>query len=137
MNPVFRVVLQKARKLITNPNKARKVMDDAINKSNRIKGDKSFITEMRENISLFFSMLADFFSGKYRKIPLKTGIKLLGALLYFVFIIDLIPDFLAVVGFTDDAAVLAWVINSIGGDIDKYKAWKEKKNQEELLKLPE
>lgn len=126
MNKFFRVALNQARKLISNPAKARKVMNKALKKSNRVKGDQGLVASLKENVILFFSMLADFFSGKYRGLPLKSGVKILAALLYFVFLIDLIPDFLAVIGIVDDAAVLAWVINSLGADIDDYKAWKNK-----------
>ena len=129
MNPIFRVALQQARKLITNPRKSKRVMNRALKKSNRLQGKKSLIATIKENVGLFFSMLADFLSGRYRNIPLKSGIKILAALLYFVFIVDFIPDFLAVVGLTDDAAVLAWVISSIGGDIDNYRTWKEEQKQ--------
>lgn len=38
---------------------------------------------------------------------------LIGALVYFVSPIDLVPDVLAVVGFTDDAAVLAAAIATV------------------------
>lgn len=128
MNPVFRVVLQQAKQLITNPKKAKRIMDKARKKSGKVDSkDVNLVTSIRENVTLFVSMLGDFFTGKYRKIPLKSGIKILGALLYFVFIVDLIPDFFAVIGLTDDVAVMAWVIASISGDIEKYKNWKDAK----------
>ena len=132
MNKFFRIALQQARKAINNPDKAKKVMNKALKKSNRVKGDKSLIASIKENVILFFSMMADFFTGKYKDLPMKSGIKILAALIYFVFLIDLIPDFLAVIGLVDDAAVLAWVINSLGSDIDNYKKWKGSKAQYEL-----
>ena len=129
MNPVFRIVLQQAKKMIQNPKKSKRTMERALKKSNRLQGDQSLFQSIKENVSLFFSLLADFLRGRYTKISLKTGIKLLAALLYFVLVVDLIPDFFAVVGLTDDAAVLAWVLSSIGNDIDLYKAWKEEQKQ--------
>lgn len=129
MNPVFRILLQQARKLIKDPKKSKQVLDDALKKSDDLDGNKSYIQTIKQSVRLFFPMLWDFIRGRYRNIPLKTGVKMLGALLYFVFLADLIPDFLPLVGLTDDAAVLAWVLNSIGGDIEKYKQWKEEQNQ--------
>lgn len=137
MNPFYKIAVQQANKIIKDPNKARKVMNKALKKSNAIKGEKSLVEELKDNVSLFFSMLGDFFTGKYRKIPLGTGIKMLGALIYFIFIIDLIPDFLAVIGLTDDAAVLAWVMNSIMKDVDKYKLWKAKKQVNDIPPPPQ
>lgn len=42
--------------------------------------------------------------------PLSARATLLGALAYFIMPIDLIPDFIALIGFTDDAAVIAIAI---------------------------
>lgn len=47
---------------------------------------------------------------------------LLGALAYFVLPTDLIPDIFAGVGFTDDAAVLAAVLATLGGHVkDRHR----------------
>jgi uncharacterized membrane protein YkvA (DUF1232 family) len=49
--------------------------------------------------------------------PLQVKAILLGALAYFVVPTDMIPDFIAWLGYTDDAAVLAAAIRSVGGAI--------------------
>lgn len=133
MNPFFRITLQQAKKLISNPTRANKLMNKALDKSNSTEAKTPLLKEMKENIILFFQMLRDFFTGKYRKFSPRTAIKLLAALLYFLLFIDLIPDFLAVIGFTDDAAIIAWVLNSISKDVKKYKLWKEERLQTKPL----
>jgi uncharacterized membrane protein YkvA (DUF1232 family) len=45
--------------------------------------------------------------------PFQVKAILLGALAYFVMPADMIPDFIAGLGFTDDAAVLAAAIRSV------------------------
>jgi uncharacterized membrane protein YkvA (DUF1232 family) len=47
------------------------------------------------------------------KTPLQVKAILLGALAYFVIPADMIPDFIAWLGFTDDAVVLAAAIRSV------------------------
>ena len=49
--------------------------------------------------------------------PLRTRGILLGALAYFVMPFDLIPDVLAMVGFSDDIAVLTAALAAISGQI--------------------
>jgi uncharacterized membrane protein YkvA (DUF1232 family) len=49
--------------------------------------------------------------------PSKVKATLFAALAYFVMPFDLIPDFLAVVGFTDDAAVIALALSIVAGNI--------------------
>ena len=52
-----------------------------------------------------------------RQTPLKVKAALLGALAYFVLPTDVIPDFLPIIGYTDDAAVLAAAINLVASHI--------------------
>jgi len=127
-NPIYRIALQQAKKLITNPKKTKDTVDRAMRKSGKIKKGSKLI-HLKDDLLLFFSMIVDSVTLKYRKLPLKTGIKVLAAVLYFLFVIDLIPDFFAVIGLTDDAAVLAWVIKSVSKDTAKYKEWKKKRSK--------
>ena len=51
---------------------------------------------------------------------------ILGALLYFVIPTDATPDYLPVIGFVDDAAILGLVIRRLAREIERYKehaAW--------------
>ncbi len=52
-----------------------------------------------------------------RETPLKVKAILLGALAYFVLPTDAIPDYLPVIGYTDDAAVLAAAIKLVASHI--------------------
>lgn len=49
--------------------------------------------------------------------PARVKAVLLGALAYFVLPVDLIPDVLVTVGFTDDATVLATALGVVGAHI--------------------
>ncbi len=52
-----------------------------------------------------------------RKTPLHVKAALLGAIAYFVLPNDLIPDYIPVIGYTDDAAVLAGAIKLVASHI--------------------
>jgi uncharacterized membrane protein YkvA (DUF1232 family) len=52
-------------------------------------------------------LLAAHYCAFDRRTPLHVKAALLGALAYFVLPFDLIPDYIPVIGYTDDAAVLA------------------------------
>ncbi|MBL7834088.1 MAG: DUF1232 domain-containing protein [Cyclobacteriaceae bacterium] len=47
----------------------------------------------------------------------------LAAIIYFLNPIDLIPDFIPVLGLTDDFSVLLWVYNTVTHEIDKFLTW--------------
>ena len=55
-------------------------------------------------------LLTAYYCASDRKTPTPVKATLVGALAYFVLPIDAIPDFLPVLGFTDDAAFLAAAI---------------------------
>lgn len=74
-------------------------------------------------LELLFSMLAAAFNGKY-PIPKKTVLVITFALLYLISPIDISPDFLPLIGFADDVAVLAFAFSLIKDDLEKYRAWK-------------
>ena len=49
-----------------------------------------------------------------------------GGLLYFILPTDLIPDFIPVIGYVDDLAVITTIMNSLKKEIKDYRIWKKK-----------
>lgn len=62
-------------------------------------------------------LVAAYYCAIDPKTPIRVRAVLLAALAYFVLPTDIIPDFIAGVGFTDDATVLATAIGIVGGHI--------------------
>lgn len=62
-------------------------------------------------------VLAAYYCAFDRSTPLQVKATLVGAIAYFVLPLDAIPDVLPVLGFTDDAAVLATAIKLVSGHI--------------------
>jgi uncharacterized membrane protein YkvA (DUF1232 family) len=60
---------------------------------------------------------AAYFCAVDPRTPSKVKAVLLAALAYFVMPFDVIPDFIAGLGFTDDAAVLAMALTLVAGQI--------------------
>ena len=58
-------------------------------------------------------LLAAYYCAFDRDTPLHVKAALIGALAYFVLPFDVIPDFLPVIGFADDAAVLATALRLV------------------------
>ena len=64
-----------------------------------------------------------FYNGKY-PVPKKTLIVGIFALLYLINPIDIVPDFIPLLGFADDLAALAFAASLIKGDLNRYRVWK-------------
>lgn len=62
-------------------------------------------------------LLAAYYCAFDRETPHKVRAVLIGTIAYFVIPADTIPDILPVLGFTDDAAVLAGAIRFVSGHI--------------------
>ncbi len=62
-------------------------------------------------------LLAAYYCAFDRAMPLHVKATLVGAIAYFVLPVDAIPDMLPVIGFTDDAAVLAAALRLVASHI--------------------
>ena len=62
-------------------------------------------------------LLAAYYCAFDRETPRHVQVALLGALAYFILPFDFMPDMLPILGFTDDAAVLATAIRMVAGNI--------------------
>jgi len=73
----------------------------------------------RAALSLPFveDLLAAYYCAFDRETPRHVQVALVGALAYFVLPFDVIPDMLPVLGFTDDAAVLATALRLVSAHI--------------------
>lgn len=116
--------LKKGAKKVTEDD-LKKVLDkrDEIEEKFKSNGPLGrFISDLK----ILFSIVQDYIRGDYRKIPFWSIAAIVAALLYVLSPIDLIPDFIPVVGFIDDALVLATCLTMVEKDLHNYKEWKKK-----------
>ena len=72
---------------------------------------------LRSNLHTLIRMGRAIADGCYKPGP-GTLAAVAGALLYFLMVMDLVPDFIPVVGWLDDASVAAAAISFLGLDVD-------------------
>jgi uncharacterized membrane protein YkvA (DUF1232 family) len=75
-------------------------------------------------VKLLSSALGDVARGAYREIPWSAVAVLAAALAYVISPIDLIPDFLVPIGWTDDIVVMALAWRTVQKQLRAYCAWK-------------
>ena len=71
-----------------------------------------------------FKILLDIVTTPSYKISNKTKLTIAGTLAYVILPIDVIPDFLPIVGWLDDAFVLGLTIKSLQEEIANFKKFK-------------
>jgi len=99
------------------------INDEAI----RDKLDKAYpaLKTALKNVQVLYALFKDTVNGKY-KMPAASVAMIGGGLLYFILPADLIPDFIPVIGYLDDLAVLTTIMNSLQKEISDYRIWKKK-----------
>ena len=111
---------KRADKYKDNPEAANRLLEDAQEKARKHKGP---ITERLDDLATLIRLVRAYFNGQYREVPWETIALALGAVIYFVSPIDLIPDVIPVGGYVDDAAVIGLVIASLANDLENFRAW--------------
>ena len=94
----------------------------AVQRVNEVRVQKGFWPKIRRTASRIpfaGQALSVWFAARDPETPTAAKGIMLGGLAYFVMPIDAIPDIFAVVGFTDDAAVIAALLATLGANIKR------------------
>ena len=118
----FNASKNKAEELLKDKDKAKEKINQAFEKANI---NRSQLEEVWNNLQLLFSVVKDYLNGNYKEIPTGSMVAILACLLYFLSPIDLIPDFIPLIGYIDDVFVIALVIDQVHSDLKKYEDWKK------------
>jgi uncharacterized membrane protein YkvA (DUF1232 family) len=121
----------KAEEYARDPNKAKKLLVDAVKKAKSYDRNKGPLAEVWGYLTALFRLLRAYIRGDYRDIPWGPIVLVIAAIIYFVSAIDLIPDILPGIGLVDDAAVIGLVITQTKFDLDNFLSWEiERSNNE-------
>ena len=90
----------------------------------KLKGIKIFSDLIDDFLTLIRLVRAYTFRG-YREVPLKSILAAVAAIIYFVNPVDLIPDFIPIIGYIDDAAVVGLALRFIHEDLENFRKWEQ------------
>ena len=104
--------------------KPEKVAQAKVETLNKVK-NVSVLAGLFDNIRTAYDLVSDSVTGKYKGLSKGTLMLLAGGLAYLALPIDLVPDFIPVAGWMDDAAVLGWIFTRCADEFKKYKEFKD------------
>ena len=103
-----------------NPEKVVQAKDDTLKKVKNV----SVLAGLLDNIRTAYDLVSDSVTGRYKGVSKATLTLLAGGLAYLALPIDLVPDFIPVAGWMDDAAVLGWIFTRCADEFKKYRGFK-------------
>ena len=120
---IFKKFLQTAEGYIRQPTRLKKLLTDAYKKASDKNEVGTLAHEAWETLQIMFRLIKASMSGEYTGVPGTTVAAAVAVLVYFLSPIDLIPDFIPVLGLLDDVALVAWFSTTLKGEMDRFHEW--------------
>jgi uncharacterized membrane protein YkvA (DUF1232 family) len=122
-NAAFSLFIQRATKLLGKPLKVIAVLNETANKlADKSSKDNKF-TQLFHTALTLVRLVRSYITGEYRQIETSTIVSGLGVLLYVLSPIDLVPDFIPVLGFLDDLSLVSWFVGKFHAEITRFREW--------------
>lgn len=116
----FGLFRARAEKVVKDPEALKRLMELASAKAQEHSGK---LEAVKAGFLDLVRLLKAYARGEYKKVPWATIVTGAIAVLYFVSPLDMVPDFLIGVGLVDDAAVIAFALKALKGDLAEFITW--------------
>lgn len=112
----------RAESIVRDPDKLSQLTE----RTSAMAGSRSeALTEVLDDLTTMIRLVRAYARGDYREIPLDNLVLIVAALVYVVSPLDFIPDVIPGLGFTDDVAVVVWVVKKIRDELPAFRAWED------------
>ena len=120
---IFKKFIGAAEGYIKQPTRLKSLLTDAYKKASDKNDVGTLAHEAWETLQTMFRLIKASVSGEYTGVPTSTVAAAVAVLIYFISPIDLIPDFIPVLGLLDDVALVAWFSTTLKHEMDKFHEW--------------
>jgi uncharacterized membrane protein YkvA (DUF1232 family) len=124
-NAVFNVFVNRASKLLGKPFKVITTLNEVADKLASEESKDNKFKQLFETALTLVRLLRRFVSGEYREVRTGTIVSGLAVLLYVLSPIDLVPDFIPVLGFLDDLSLISWFVGKFSDEILRFRKWEQ------------
>lgn len=120
---VYHRILDRAREVVKDNERIRSVLIKAGEKLSKVGDGSEESIGFMAQLKLLIRMVRAHISGAYRAFAPMTLLMFVFAILYFITPLDLVPDIVPALGFTDDITVALLIMKRFSADIEKYREW--------------
>jgi len=117
---------KEAEKLLKDPDKIERFLQRLEKKLKIV----PLVGDKLSHVPVMASLVRLYVKKEYTDIPIGSILAILGALIYFVSPIDIIPDSIPVVGYLDDAFVIGACWTFVASDVEDYIKWRKENGLE-------
>ena len=135
-NALFTLFVGRATKLLGRPFKVVAILNEVADKLSDKESKTHKFRQLFEVALTLVRMVRAYVSGEYREISTGTIVSGLAVLLYVLSPIDLIPDFIPVLGFLDDLSLISWFVGKFHGEIFRFRAWENVRHGQGAASFP-
>jgi uncharacterized membrane protein YkvA (DUF1232 family) len=121
--------MSKAEQVAGEDGKLKKLLKNVGERLNAVSHNPK-VQAALEPILVFKRMIQAHRTGQFKVSSKTLGLIVLG-LVYFVMPMDIIPDFLPVIGFADDLSVLIAIFNSVKHEVDSFLDWEKARGKKQ------
>jgi uncharacterized membrane protein YkvA (DUF1232 family) len=120
-NRVFARALERAKSYAQDPKALRELVEKAARKAKSI--PKAPFAELWAYLQAMLRLIRAYYRGEYRDVKIANLVLIIGAIIYVLDPLDLIPDWIPVLGFLDDATILAFAVQKTRQTLDDFTTW--------------
>ena len=81
--------------------------------------------DVRQGLGVLIRLLRSWSGGKYKGISISSLAIVAGTVFYFLNPFDASPEFLPIIGFTDDIGLIAFAMSRLKGEFHKFEEWEQ------------
>ena len=113
-----------ALSILKDRNRTLRLLDSTVRRL--VRGRAAFdAKELTGKMQAAVRMVRQSARREYRDVPWQSLVLITAGFIYFVSPADAIPDFIPLLGFTDDIAILTAIFASVSNDLKRFIEWEQ------------
>ncbi len=112
--------IKEAATIAKDPRAVEILADKAQNKTRK---NERIFKNIYKDVGTLIRLARAWAGGKYKDVGAGSILIIVGAIIYLIDPFDVIPDFIPLIGLTDDAALIGLAITRVRKELEKFEDW--------------